>query len=202
MKKSFQIANVRPILNIDKPIVVFELTDGNAIVRNPKQALTDLQNSGRALGINPRAFANGVEGADAKAKEDFISALFDCNNAVGTGDITNTKAGDKYVVRAGHPALTDASHAQYGKVKEGESLVAEKDGVWVEGFLSIPLTEQEKMRRDVSGTFASALMAMYGFNGGAQVAQSAPASLEASYSEVNDLPQATTEEAFGKQGGK
>ena len=200
MKKSFQIANVRPIFNIDKPIVVFELVGGDAIVRNPKQAITDLQNSGRALDINPKAFVGGIEGLDANTKAKFISALFDCNGAVVTGDVTNTKAGDKYVIRAGHPALTDATHASYGKVKEGDSLVAEKDGVWVDGFLSIPLTEQEKMRRDVSGNISSALMAMYGFGGATPVAQSAPNSLEASYEVENDLPTQTAHEAFGKEG--
>lgn len=196
MKKSFQIANVRPIFNIDKPIVVLELVGGEAIVRNPKQALTDLQNSGRALDINAKAFAGGIEGVDAITKAKFISALFDCNGTVVTGDITNTKAGDKYIIRAGHPALTDASHASYGKVKEGDSLVAEKDGVWVDGFLSIPLTEQEKMRRDVSGNISSALMAMYGFGGATPVQAVAQPQLEEAY----DLPAtATADEAFGKK---
>lgn len=198
MKKSFQIANVRPIFNIDKPIVVLELVGGEAIVRNPKQALTDLQNSGRALDLNPKAFAGGIEGVDANTKAKFISALFDCQGATVTGDITQVKAGDNYVIRAGHPALTDSTHAAYGKVKEGDSLKAEKDGVWVDGFLSLPLTEQEKMRRDVSGNISSALMAMYGF-GGAPAVQ---ATAQPVYDDNSDLPQtpavATAEEAFGK----
>ncbi len=196
MKKSFLITNVRPILNIDKPIVIFEVAGGDAVVRNPKQALTDLQNSGRALTINPKAFANGVEGANIADKSAFITALFDCQNATLTGDITAVKAGDKYVVSAGHPALTDTNHAFYGKVKEGGTLVAEKDGVWVEGFLSIPLTEQEKMRRDLTGTMATAMLALYGFGGAQPVAQQHIAQ-DAFTDDVADLPTVTTTEAFG-----
>lgn len=56
MRKSGVISNVRTIFNIAKPIVVFELHGQEAIVRNPKQALIDLQNSGRALDINAKEF--------------------------------------------------------------------------------------------------------------------------------------------------
>lgn len=169
MKNSFVITAVRPIFNIDKPIVVFEGQGGEAIVRNPKQALTDLQNSGRALDINAKEFARGLENVNSNTRANFISALFDCDNASLSGDMTHTKAGDTYVLRAGHPALTDPSHAYFGKVKEGDSLKAEKDGTWVEGFLTIPLTEQDKMRRDVSGYVGKAMLAMYGIGGGVPV---------------------------------
>lgn len=200
MKKSFQIVAVRPILNIDKPIVVFELAGADSLVRNPKQALVDLQNSGRALNINPKAFANGIENANATDIANFTTALLDCQGAVVSGDMTFTKAGDSYVIRAGHPVLTDNTHPSFGKVKEGDSLKAEKDGVWVDGFLSIPLTEQEKMRRDVSGNIATALMALYGFGG---ATASAPVAIQAAVAYDNDtvdLPTATADEAFGKAG--
>ena len=49
MRKSLVIQAVRPIFNIERPVVVFEVLGHEAIVRNPKQALIDLQNSGRAL---------------------------------------------------------------------------------------------------------------------------------------------------------
>ena len=48
-----------------------------------------------------------------------------------------------FVYSEGHPALTDKSHEKFNKVKLGDKGIAEKAGVWVEGFLEIPETLQE-----------------------------------------------------------
>lgn len=165
MNKSLQITKVRVIVNakVERPIVVLETAQGIDVVRSPKLMLIDLQNSGRGLDIAPSAFDNGIENASQDVRASFQTACLDCIGATLTGDITERKAGDEYVVTGNHPALVDKNHKNYGKVKDGETLKAEKDGIHVEGFLSIPLTEQEKMRRDVSGNISKALMSMYGF---------------------------------------
>ena len=196
MKKSFQIVSVRPILNIDRPIVVFEVAGNEPIVRNPKQALTDLQNSGRALEIDATAFSGGYNAVPQMIKAQFIQALFDCAGATITGDITNIKAGDEYTVTAGHPALTDTNHPHYNKVKEGGKLKAEKDGVWVEGFLSIPLTPAELLRRDMSTKMAQTMMQLMGLAGSAPVA-AAPIANDAFDTDPVGIPAGTAAEAFG-----
>lgn len=199
MKKSLTITNVRPIFNIERPIVVFEVAGNEPLVRNPKQALTDLQNSGRALNINVNDFAGGYANANPLAKAQLVEALFACNGAVVTADITNIKAGDSYTVTAGHPALTDKNHKDYGKVKEGGQLKAEKDGVWIEGFMSIPLTPAEMLRKELAVAGAATMLQMFGIT-----APTFSASVEATVADefVPSLPEATAEEAFGKAGTK
>lgn len=197
MRKSFQITNVRVILNIDKPIVIFEVAGGDAIVRNPKQALTDLQNSGRALDIDAKEFVSGIENVSLETKAKFQTAVLDTIGAVLSGEITTYKAGDEYTITGSHPALKDVNHPLFGQVKEGDKQKAEKDGVWIEGFLSIPLTEQEKMRRDVSGNISKALMALYGF--GNAVAIPTAVVPETPFEEPKpSLPTQTQAEAFGE----
>ena len=200
MRKSLAITGVRTIFQIDKPIVVFEVAGHEAIVRNPKQALIDLQNSGRALEINTREFDGGVENLSGVTKTVFTQALLDCIGATITGEISLTKAGEKYTPNETHPVFTDKNHPFFNKIKLGETLIAEKDSVWVEGFLSIPLTESEKMRRDVAGNISKAMMAMYGL--GTPVAQPrvVNAVSDTEYLEQEGLiPTATQEEAFGKK---
>lgn len=164
MRKSLKITNVRNIFTIEKPIVVFEVENHEALVRNPKQALIDLQNSGRALSISPNALDNGIEGVSQKVKAEFIEALLDTVGAEVTGEISRTKAGDKYTPNETHPIFTDKKHPKFNTIKLGDSLVAEKDSVWVEGFLSIFLTEKEKFRREASKEYAKAMMAMMGID--------------------------------------
>lgn len=200
MKKSLQIVGVRTIFNIDKPIVVFEVAGHEAIVRNPKQALTDLQNSGRALDINANALTNSIEGLDPSTKASFVQALLDCIGAVLAGDIQSFSIGDEYAIREGHPAVTNQAHPMFGKVKIGDKLKAETNGVWVEGFLSIPLTEQEKMRRDISGNISKAIMQMYGFGATVPAPVAVPQgnAFGAEEPEVaGAIPSATADEAFG-----
>jgi len=162
MKKSLQITQVRTILNIAQPIIVLEVLGHEAVVRNPKQLLTDLQNSGRALDIDAKLFANGIENVDQVTRAKFITACLDLNGATLTADVKVFKAGDTYELTEGHPLVVS------GQGKVGDKQKAEKDGVWVEGFMSIPLTEQEKMRRDVSGNIANAMLSLYGFGASAQ----------------------------------
>ena len=157
MKKSLQIVAVRPILNIDKPIIVLEVLGHEAIVRNPKQMLTDLQNSGRALDIHPKAFHNGYENADGITKGAFISACHEIQGATLTADVKAFKAGDIYELTEGHPLVVS------GQAKVGDKQKAEKDGVWVEGFMQIPLTADERLDNKIANKFAEAMLRLRGF---------------------------------------
>lgn len=136
MQTARQISNVKFITNIPKPVVVFELAGHPAVVRNLQQALTDLQNSGRALNVtnvnDPR----------------FRKACIDTVGATLNGDLKVFKAGDKYTVTAGHPDIAT------GIAKEGDTKIAEKDGVWVEGFLQIPLTMLERQMEMNANSYA------------------------------------------------
>ena len=198
MRKSGVISNVRTIFNIAKPIVVFELHGQEAIVRNPKQALIDLQNSGRALDINANEFANGLENVSQGTKAKFITALFDVVGATLSGDITPVRKGDTYVATEFSACITDKNHAQFGKVKVGDTVtILEDSSPRVEGFLSIPLLEQDKLRRDLTSAMAEKMMNMFGF--GANVPQ---ASAPVAYGNPVDdaqavVPTATEAEAFG-----
>lgn len=156
METTKQITGVKVIMNIAKPIIVFQLAGHADVARNPKQALTDLQNSGRALGItgtnDPR----------------FVDELHNCVGATLSGDLKPFKAGDEYVISEGHPALTDRNHPLFGKVQLGDKQRAETDGVWVEGFLSIPQTLMERQLKANASAYANVMMQFMGF--GAPVA--------------------------------
>ena len=141
---------------------MFEVVGHEAIVRNPKQAFTDLRNGGRLLDLPETAFANGYEGADQYSRTKFLDALHATRGAQLTGDIRAFKAGDTYTLTAGHPKVVA------NEAKVGDTAKAEKDGVWVEGFLSIPLTPQERLNGMVASTMADAMMRLYGFGAPAQ----------------------------------
>lgn len=160
--KSLKIVNVKVIFNIEKPIVVLEVAGHGAIIRNPKQMLTDLQNSARALALNPNELSRGIEHVSPGFKADFISAIFDCVGAEVRGDISVLKAGDTYEITEFHPAITTKTHKLSGKVSVGDEVKAETDSVWVEGFLSIPLTDIDKIRRDVTKSMAQSMLSMFG----------------------------------------
>ncbi len=198
--KTFKIAQVRTILNIDRPIVVLEVLGNEPIIRTPKELLTDMQNSGRALAINPNDFKHGYEFVSQGSKALFIQCALDCIGAEVTGNIVNNKAGDTYLIEAGHPALTDTTHKLYGSVKEGDSAIIEKDGVRVEGFLSIPLTQAELYRRDITATMANSMLAIMGLGvqAPAQANTTAYAEPELGLEDVDVVAKATQEEAFGK----
>lgn len=197
--KTLKITAVRTIFATDKPVVVFQTTGGD-VVRAPKLALIDLQNSARALKLPTDCLNRGINAMHPAQREEFILALHGCVGAVLTGDITDYKAGDTYAVRAGHPALTDPKHKDFGKVKkEGDTLVAEKDGRYVDGFLSIPLTQEELFRKETSTAMATSMLAMFGFN-----APTAPTPIsqqadvvDVEHEEITPVT-ATAQEAFGQ----
>ena len=163
MKQSFKILAVETKVNGVNPVIVFELEGAQAIVRRPKQALIDLQNSGRCLNVPRTALDNGIKDMHPEHYRTFITDLKECTGAILTGDITFIKAGEKYPVRAGHPALVNPNHPAYG-VKEGDFLVAQKGTSYVEGFLDIPLTAVERLQNKLINSSAgtNALLAMFG----------------------------------------
>lgn len=193
MKKSLLITGVRLILNIEKPIVVFEVANHEPIVRNPKQALTDLQNSGRGLEIDTRLFANGIENVNPYAKAQFQKALLRTRGAIIEGDFSVVKAGEKYFPNDTHPVFTDKNHPQFGTIQKGEGLIADKGGVYVEGFCTIAETDTELDREANANAYAQARVAM----------SSAFASIPLPTMETLDTPEsvvptATASEAFAE----
>lgn len=139
------ITGVRVIMGIERPVIVFKLDGFPDVVRNPKQALTDLQNSGRITTV--------------KSTNDprFAEEIHACVGATLTGDLKAYKAGDEYTVTAGHPEIAS------GKANLGDKRLAEKEGVWVEGFLSIPLSDKEKMMNKMARESAFVMLDMFGF---------------------------------------
>jgi len=193
--KTLRITGVRTIFNIARPIVVFEVAGHPAIVRNPKQALIDMQNGGLCLDINAADFANGIEGVNPYTKAKFQKALLRRKGGLIEGEFTVVKAGDKYIPNDSHPIFTDKNYAGFGTLKAGESLIADKDGVWVDGFCTISETDAELEREANAEAYANARVSMLGGFGAAPVAvaESLPSA------ESLDLPQDTTaNEAFGK----
>lgn len=200
--KTLRIIAVRTIFQTEKPVVVFETAGGKAILRAPKLALIDLQNSGRALTLPADCLNNGLANLHPAQKQVFIQALLRTKGADLTGDITDVKAGDKYAVSKGHPALTDPNHKDFGKVKkEGDELVAEKDGTWINGFLDIPFTDKEMMRQDLTEVGAISMLAMFGFN--APIAPVSISQQETEDIEHSDVPMSeetkASIEAFSKE---
>jgi len=128
MKTTRVITDVKLIdRNVKRAIVVLSL-DGHAdVVRTTDQMLIDFQNS---LLIR-----------DVRSTEDprFVKALRSLKGAKLTGDLQPRKAGESYTIDATHPDVVA------GKAKAGEKRIAEKDGVWVEGFLSIEESLQTQM---------------------------------------------------------
>jgi len=182
--KTFQITNVKTIFSTDKPVVVFEVAGAEAILRAPKLALIDLQNSGRALKLPANCLDGGLQYLHPAQREVFILALLECKGAELIGDVHMTKPGDTYVDR------------------EGVTKTIEKGGQRVEGFLSIPYTAQEKFMRQTAEASATSFMAMFGF-GSAPTIQLPPANEEGDKGEGSDpepeknLIVKTSKEAFG-----
>lgn len=201
--KSFVITAVRLLFTIDKPIVVLEVAGNPDIVRNPKQAFVDLQNSGRCLKLHAKALDRGIENLSATDREIFMDALYELQGATVTGNIINRKAGDKYIVTGNHPALTDPNHPQYGKVKDGGELIAEKDGVYVEGFLNIPLTQGERMNKSVAKELAGMFANLYGFTSAAPAPVATPSNAFGDDAgEPDDAANASKEAVGAAKGGK
>lgn len=170
--KTAIITNVKTIFTTDKPVVVFELANGEAILRAPKLALIDLQNSGRALVLPSNCLDNGLNYLHPAQKATFITALLECKNATLTGEVSMTKPGDTYVDR------------------DGTTKTIEKGGLRVEGFLNIPLTDRETTMNKVADASALVLMSMFGF-GAMPTAQS-------SVPKIEEKDEATiADEAFG-----
>lgn len=165
--KNYKIVQVKVIFgdNVKQPIVVFSTTSGIDIARTPKQALLDLQNSGRALSLDPHLFNRGIGSVSVQNLGAFKKELFKTVGAELSGDIKPFKAGDKFTYTEGHPALTDKNHPAYGTAKLGGQGIAEKDGVWVELFLNIPQTQQELLVDSISDKTASLFANMFGMTG-------------------------------------
>ena len=145
--KTFKIALARTLTSNGKDYVLYTTTCGRTIFRTLKQAINDLQGSGRALTVNVDSVDLGFARMNPLDKAIFIKAILTTRGADLIGDIRDNKAGDTYVDSI-----------------SGETKVVAKDGVFVEGFLSIPFTEVELMREALATTGASQMLAMFGIS--------------------------------------
>ena len=72
---------------------------------------------------------------------------------------------------------------------------AEKDGVWVEGFMSIPLTADERLDNKIANKFAEAMLRLRGF--GAPQTQAEPVAVNPIDDNFDDVETETSKEAVG-----
>lgn len=193
--RTLKISQVKTIFSdkVEKPIVVFVTVQGIEIARTPKQALLDLQNSGRALNLSPNLFDRGLGGVSVQDLGLFKKALFACVGAEVSGEIKPFKKGDTFIYTEGHPALTDRNHKNFG-VKLGDKGVAESDGVWVEQFLSIPETQQEALVDAIATKTAGLFANMFGMS--VPSTTSAPV-LDVYETETDEEEQKVSDEAVG-----
>lgn len=195
MNNSFQITGVRVIpvnAKVARPLVVFSVANHADIVLAPSQALIGLQNSGRAVGV--------IDPMSAEAQETY----YDCIGAVLTADITYHKAGDFYVIDETHPAITGKTkHELAGQVKVGDKIAYKEDGMRIEGFITVPLTFDEKVLRNASRDIAKGFLSRFGVNTFA-MPSSAPVVAPANDLEETPFEEVTAEEqeAFGKPSAK
>jgi hypothetical protein len=154
MKKSLLITGVRVIpanAKVARPLVIFSVQGHDDIVLAPNQALIGLQNSGRALGV--------TDAMSADAQQAYRETI----GAIVTADISYHKAGEFYVIDENHPAITGKTpHELAGQVKIGDKVAYKEDGMRIEGFIDIPYTQAELMRRDISKEVAKGFMSMFG----------------------------------------
>lgn len=125
------------------------------IARTCKQALLDLHKSARGSRIPEGLFNNGYNSANPVLRRQFVNEIIALVGKVGLGDVESFKAGDTYI------ATADSSRVKAGQANVGDTLLAEKDGTRVEGFLSFPLTDAELMRRDLVADMSSSLALMF-----------------------------------------
>lgn len=201
MKKSLLITSVRVIpanAKVARPLVIFGVQGHEDIVLAPNQALIGLQNSGRAIGV--------TDAMSADAQQAYRETI----GAVVTADISYHKKGEFYVIDENHPAITGKTpHELTGLVKIGDKVAYKEDGMRIEGFLDIPYTQAELMRRDISKEVAKGFMSMFGVQAFAVPSVASPV-VETVVDNVEetpfeDIPAETTtaeSEAFGKPAGK
>lgn len=136
MEKELRIVRVQPITRGANPVIVLHVEGQNQpIVRQPKQLIEDLIQSGRLP-------------ADVKKYDELVDLeARNLRGKVAYGNVRVFKAGEEYIVNEFSSAVTDPNHELYGKVKVGQKAKHQTDGVWVEGFLDIPLTRTEIKER-------------------------------------------------------
>lgn len=111
-------------------LVVYRLTNGKAILRNLNQAKTDLESSGRLVGVN-------VDSIQTVSHPALVRALTKLKGGTVEGDFRFVKAGDKYVVTEVMRAITDPNHPDYGNVSVGDEVAYKVDQTIVDGFLEL-----------------------------------------------------------------
>lgn len=183
-KQTYDILDVKNIDGIERPIVVLEVPNNQkgvknhdkGIARTPEQMLRDLKGSL----LLPKDVTSTSD-------QRFIDALRNCRGGKVTADVRFFKAGDKYTIEAGHPALTDTNHPLYDKVKVGDTQIAESDGAWVEGFMTVEYSQITQMNQQVAKEIANSYTSMFAGASAAPVASVAAPIAEESEEELAAL---------------
>lgn len=113
------------------------------IARTCKQALLDLHKSARASNIPSGLFDNGVASANPLLYNKFREAIIGLVGKVAIADVEFYEAGSEYI------ATEVSSAVKAGTAAVGDTLLTEKKGSRIEGFVNIPLTNVELARREM-----------------------------------------------------
>ena len=118
-------------------LVVINLTNHKPLVRSLKLFVVDLENSGR-LAV-PAASIVSVK------QPSFVNACTHLRLGTVTGEFKEHKAGEKWAITEGHPALTDATHPLFPK-QIGDKVAYEKDGTDIapSTFLTLSVSRERE----------------------------------------------------------
>lgn len=186
------VKNVLKGANAGGNIVVFSVQGGRDIVRSPKEALMDMHNSTRCETVPAKAFDYGFATAPIALQMAFKRQLDRTIGATLVGDFKDVNPGDKYLVPAGHKDI------KAGLAKEGDTREVKEAGVYVDGFLKIPFTNNELDRMDYINAKLDREIPL---QVPAYVATSTPSANDDD-DIIDDLPKVTQAEAFGTKGTK
>ena len=151
------------------------------IFRSPKQILTDLIGSERL----PATVTDWNNQRVSRAVSRMIGKPF-------MAEMTQHKAGDKYIVTAESSIITNPAFPGYGTVKVGDEATVANDGWRCESFINSRYTEEELDRFDRNEMLVDRMMEVKSqfenlFDSTPSTPASAPIVVEVSDDEADDL---------------
>jgi hypothetical protein len=120
--------------------VVLHLSNSKVIVRRVKQMLTDLADSFLISSADLPITSSQVR----KAMKDLIGGAV-------SGDIRFYKKGEQYTLNENSKAVIA------GTAKAGDVATHESDGAWIEGFLTLELSDRADRNQRIADSYAEML---------------------------------------------
>lgn len=146
------------------PRAIFTVDAGKGeelVINRPLSLLLiDLHKAFEASNIKAKAFDN-PKAYKAMDIANLKQALKKFRKGTLEGDISVVKAGDPYTVTAKSQAMTNPKHPMFGKIKVGDTLPREKDGIEIKGFLELFESDRELDSRNYGLSKATLEMEMY-----------------------------------------